>query len=331
MATIRFAKVLKNLGHYVILYGSEENEAPCDEFVSCITKEEQQTLLGKTEYQHAAIDERWPLWALANPRMSREIGKRKQPRDAIMLIGGSSQKPVCDDHPDLLWVEYSIGYQGSFAPFRVFESIAWRHTTYGNQKIEDGRFFDDVIPCAFDKEEFEFNATKEPFALYVGRLVPRKGLVIACRAAEIAGMPLKVIGHGDPALVTNGAEYLGALPIDERNKVMSKASVVMCPTIYIEPFNCVAVEAQLCGTPVVSTDWGGFTETIEHGKTGYRCNYLGEFAQAIKDSQGLDHQYIRDRAVSKFAIENVQKQYAAYFKRIEMMWDKGWDTVNPLQ
>jgi glycosyltransferase involved in cell wall biosynthesis len=327
-ATIRFARILKDLGHTVFLYASEENEAPCDELITVIKKEEIDTLLGvnDTPYQYAYIEAWSPIWQLANARMIKEIARRKQPHDFICLIGGASQKPVTDSHPDLLAVEYSIGYEGSFAPFRVFESRVWQHRTYGIQGIVDGRFFDTVIPIFFDPEEFTFRSEKESFALYAGRLIPRKGVEIACRAAEAAGIPLKIIGHGDKSLVTRGAEYLGALPAAERNDWMSRASVVMCPTQYIEPFNCVAVESQLCGTPVVSTDFGGFVETVEHGKTGFRCSYLGEFIKGIKDAPGLNSQYIRDRAVREYSMHNLKHQYQKYFERLSLLWKDGWDT-----
>lgn len=338
-ATIRFAKLLKELGHEVILYASEENEAPCDEFVTVIKKEEQETLLANTKnakgeieptpYQYAYIESFSPIWQLANARMIKEIAKRKQPRDFICSIGGDSQRPVAEAHPDLMFVEYSIGYLGSFAKYRVFESHAWRHMTYGAQNVPDGRFFDTVIPCSYDEKEFPFLDTeyREKFVLYVGRLIPRKGLSIACQAASIAGVPLKVIGHGDTSQITHGAEYLGALPNSARNCWMSKASAVFAPTVYIEPFNQVAVEAQLCGTPVISTDWGGFTETIEQGRTGFRCNYLGEFANAIGHCRFLDSDYIRKRATEKYSIAQVKHQYQSYFDRLSLLWDKGFDTI----
>jgi len=327
-ATIRFARMLKDLGHSVFLYASEENEAPCDELITVIKKEEIETLLGvnDTPYQYAYIEAWSPIWQLANARMIKEIAKRKQPKDFICLIGGGSQKPVADAHSDLMAVEYSIGYEGSFAPYRVFESRIWQHRTYGYQNIVDGRFFDTVIPVFFDPEEFVFRAKKESFVLYVGRLIPRKGVGIACCAAEVAGIPLKVIGHGDVSLISNGAEYLGALGAAERNDWLSRASAVLCPTQYIEPFNCVAVEAQLCGTPVISTDFGGFVETVEQGKTGYRCSYLGEFVQAIKDAPGLDHSYIHSRAVREYSMHNLKHQYQKYFDRLSLLWEDGWDT-----
>lgn len=339
-ATINFAKLLKELGHEVFLYASEQNEAPCDELVTVITKEEQETLLNSTTndetglpdptpYQYAYIESWSPLWQLANPRMIREIEKRKQPNDIICSIGGWSQKPVADALSNMMFVEYSIGYNGSFSKYRVFESEAWKHVIYGAQQIADGRFFDEVIPCFYDETEFPFRnrPMKEPFALYVGRLIPRKGVEIACLAAKTAGIPLKVIGHGDHSLVAHGAQYLGALPFAERNDWMSRASVVFTPTTYIEPFNQVAVEAQLCGTPVIATPWGGFTETIEQGLTGFRCHYLGEFAGAVQKCQKLIPSYIRARAIRKYSIGKVKHQYQQYFDRLSLLWKDGFNSV----
>jgi hypothetical protein len=67
-ATIRMAKLLKELDYYVTLYASEQNEAPCDELVTVITMEEQVVLLDGVDYQYAGFfgQKCFPLWALAN-------------------------------------------------------------------------------------------------------------------------------------------------------------------------------------------------------------------------------------------------------------------------
>lgn len=330
MATMKFARLLKELGHTVFLYASEENEAPCDELVTVITKEEQETLLAGGAYQYAAMENRRALWDLSNPRIIREIERRKEPHDFVCTIGGISQKEVADAHPDLMTVEYSIGYVSSFAKFRVFESHVWRHCTHGYNDDQQGRFFDAVIPYFFEPDEFPFRADKEPFALYVGRLTYKKGVGIACEAAAKAEIPLKVIGHGDTALVTHGAEYLGALSDSERNDCLSRASALICPTLYLEPFGSMAVEAQLCGTPVVSTDFGAFVETVEHGKTGFRCNYMGEFVEALHEARTLSPAYIRERAVRLYSIDAVKPQYQRYFERLSLLWGDGFGTVVPL-
>lgn len=327
MATMRFAALLKSLGHTVILYASEENEAPCDQLIPVISKEEQESILGPVPYQYAALENTLGLWQLTATRTSRQIAALKQPKDFICLIGGLSQRDIADAHPDLMTVEYSIGYVSSFSKYRVFESEAWRHFTYGREQNYDGRPFDAVIPLCFDATEFRFNPTPEPFLLYVGRLTPKKGLAIACEAAEKAGLPLAVIGHGDPSLVTHGAEYLGALSMAERNDWMARASALLCPTLYLEPFGSVAVEAQMCGTPVISTNFGAFPETVVQGVTGFRCDYLGEFVRAIQSLEALDRRVIHRRALDTYSIEAVAPQYDAYFKRLLLLWDEGWNTV----
>ncbi len=327
IATIKFARMMKNLGHTVILYGSEENEAPCDELVTVITKEEQEKCLGKTPYQYAATGEHLGIWTLSNSRIKQEIAKRKKPRDMICTIGGVSHKEIAEHHSDLITLEYSIGYKGSFSKYRIYQSHIWRHFSHGFQFNELGRFFDDVIPYFFDEAEFKPSKIKEPFAVYVGRLTPNKGIGIACQSAKAAGIPLKVIGHGDTSLVTDGAEYVGALPDDERNDLVSRAIAMLAPTAYLEPFGSTAVEAQFLGTPVISTNFGAFVETVEHGKTGYRCNYLGEFVQGLKDAASLDTDYIRNRAIEKYSMNNIQHEYQKYFDRLNLLWEKGWDTL----
>jgi glycosyltransferase involved in cell wall biosynthesis len=329
--TIRMARLLKSIGHDVILYASEENEAPCDELVTVITKAEQAAFLDGMPYQYAALDNRAaPLWMLANRRIAAAIAERKRPHDFILTIGGTSQQQIAELHPDLMCVEYSIGYISSFAPYRVFQSNQWRSFTHGMQGPNyDGRIFDHVIPLFFDPAEFQYRAKVdgEPFALYVGRLIPKKGIEIACKACEAAGIRLKVIGHGDPSLVTNGAEYLGALGMEERNEYQSRAGVVFCPTTYIEPFGATAIEAQLCGTPVISSDFGAFVETVEHGKSGFRCHLLRDYVEAIPAALALDREYIKNRACAHYSIAAAGQQYAAYFARLLTLWDRGFYTL----
>lgn len=326
--TIKFSRLLKELGHTVFVYAGEGSIVSCDELVTVVSKAEQKKLLKGSKYQYAGADNRYPLWELANKRTIAAIESRKQPRDFICTIGGTSQQAVTQAHPELADVEYSIGYAGSYARHRVFESHAWRYQTYGKENKVNGNSFDEVIPLFYDPAEFKLREKKEPFALFVGRLTHSKGITTACQAAENAGIPLKVIGHGDRKLVTHGAKYLGALSEEARNDWMSRASVLLCPTIYTEPFGGVAVEAQLCGTPVVSTNYGAFSETIEHGRTGFRCAYLGEFSRAILAATQLDPFYIRERAVSRYSLATAGKAYARYFDRLKLLWDEGWNTVH---
>jgi glycosyltransferase involved in cell wall biosynthesis len=79
-----------------------------------------------------------------------------------------------------------------------------------------------------------------------------------------------------------------------------------------------------CGTPVITTDWGAFTETVQQGKTGFRCNTLAEFVQAAQDAEALDRNAIREYAISRYSTDVVRHQYDAYFKRLATLQGKGW-------
>ena len=69
---------------------------------------------------------------------------------------------------------------------------------------------------------------------------------------------------------------------------LARRGSVRVPTYYIEPFGGVAVEAQLCGTPVITTDFGAFPETVQHGITGYRCRTYKQFR--VGGTQRAPHQ-----------------------------------------
>lgn len=321
---ILFCRMMKELGHTVILYTSEENTAPCDEAVVVITKKEQRKFLGKTPYVFAAFDLKYDMWGVTNSRMIAEIGKRKQSHDFICTVGGDCQKPVADAHPDLMTVEIGVGYAGAFSKYVVYESHSWRQYCYGKNNTEDGRFFDTVIPNYFDVNDFPFEEKKYGFLLYAGRNTPRKGIEIAKETAKLSGLPLKLIGPGYNQGFPSYCEHLGEVSIAERAKLMGMARAVIVPTLYNEPFGSVVVEANLCGTPVITTDYGSFPELVENGVNGFRCNLLREFVQAVQDTKGMDSAKIRDRAISRYSLDAIKPLYAIYFGRLMTLWDRGW-------
>ena len=84
------------------------------------------------------------------------------------------------------------------------------------------------------------------------------------------------------------------------------------------------MEAQACGTPVITTDWGAFTETVIDGVTGFRCRTFGEFKRAAEKVETLDPHVIRDHAVNSYSLDVIGKKYEDYFVRLLHLWDDGW-------
>jgi glycosyltransferase involved in cell wall biosynthesis len=312
--TRRFAELLTELGYEVFLYGSEETDAPCAQLVTCISKADQAKFLGDVPAHKAWYDGQNPLFVHFNVRAAAGIQARKEPGDTIATIAGTAQAAIWQQHADCRFLEYSIGYRGVCAPYRVYQSHAWRCVAHGFTGMEYGRQTDDVIYHWFHEDEFPVRPV-EDYVLYVGRIVSVKGLRTACAAAERAGVKLYLIGDGDPSLITYG-EYLGHMPPSERNRWMAGARALLAPTEYIEPSACVATEAQLCGTPVIATNWGGFPEYVEDRKTGYLCTGVDEFVQGIQQIDRLDRDYTRCRAREKFGWAAGVEAYRRYFARV---------------
>ncbi|MEK9751758.1 MAG: glycosyltransferase [Rhodospirillaceae bacterium] len=321
----RFAIMMKGLGHEVVLYAGEETDAPVDELVPCFSERDRQAAVAGRHYTEASFDPALPYWRRFNLRAAIAIRKRAGPRDFVCVIGGVAHKPIAAALPDLVTVEFGIGYAGTFARYRVFESHAWRHVCYGAAAREpaaaDGFWFDDVIPGYFEPEAFPFSAEKDDYLLFVGRLIDRKGAHIAAEIAAATGRRLVVAGHGK---APPGAEHVGVVGPEERGRLMSRARALIAPTLYLEPFGNIVPEAHFCGTPTLTTDWGAFTETNENGVTGWRCRSLGEFVDAVDRVGDLDAAAIRARAVARYSLAAVAPLYQAYFKRLSTLWGRGW-------
>lgn len=325
-----FCGMMKSLGHTVYAYAPEGFAAPCLEVVACLKASEQSRYFPVVDDQQysASFDPSATGWVLMNHRVINELKFRLQPHDFICVVAGRCQEAIAKAFPEHLTVEFGVGYPGIFASYRVFESYAWMHYCYGKQGIENGAYFDAVIPNYFDPDAFTLSETREPYYLFLGRLIERKGVKAAIDACNAAGAQLVLAGQGtlDPSLLNDRITCLGAVGADERKLLLSKAQAVFMPTQYIEPFGSVQAEAMLSGAGVIATDWGSFSETIVNGVNGYRTRTLGDMVWAMEAVTHLDRQAIRQWAIDRYSIDVVRHQYEAYFQRLEALWTDGWYT-----
>jgi glycosyltransferase involved in cell wall biosynthesis len=335
---LRFASMMTDRGHEVVLYAGDENEARCTEHVVCITGAEQDEMLGGYAWfrDRGFYDVDWndqlPFWQRFNENAVREIASRIEPLDFVCLITGWPQRSIVDAFPSHLVVEYGIGYEGVYAKYRVYESYAWMHCVYGAQGpgVADGRFFDGVVPNYYEVAEFPFASAKDNYCLFMSRMTTRKGYGVAIDATARAGVSLKVAGVGGDRPEHDHVEYLGLADTELRGRLMSRAKALLCPTLYLEPFGSVVVEALLCGTPVITTDWGAFAETVRQGIDGFRCRTMREFVDAIRDVDKLDYAEIRDGAIRRFSAEVVGVEYERYFERLMTLHYDGFYQMDPI-
>lgn len=338
----KLAKMLTEAGTRVILYAGEQNSYPCAEHVTLVTRKEQKAWFGKpdlNDLERGGFDweQESPWWKAMNGRAAAAILSRANQQDLVLLSAGWSQKPIADALASMLCVELGVGYQGFFT-HAAFESEAWRHHAYGLKGVTDGRWFDTVIPNFFDSEDFpHLNDGDGDYLLYVGRLVARKGVQVAARIADEVGMRLVVAGPGGkwkkgkivcPELTISGSrlEYVGPVGPAARAKLMAGARALLAPTQYIEPFGGVAVEAMMCGTPAITTDFGAFTETVQEGVSGFRFHTLAEGCEAVERAAMLAPKGIRNYAHRRYSLQSIAPLYERWFQRLDTLWGDGWDT-----
>ena len=114
--------------------------------------------------------------------------------------------------------------------------------------------------------------------LFVGRLVPYKGVDVLLRAMAGVDATLSIVGDGplretlesQAAPLGGRVRFLGSLSDDEVVAHMHACDVFVLPSVtHAETFGVVQLEAMTCGKPVVSTNVrSGVPWVNRHGETG---------------------------------------------------------------
>lgn len=107
--------------------------------------------------------------------------------------------------------------------------------------------------------------------LMAGRLLAYKRFDLGIRAAQEAGVPLRIVGDGPEyknlrRIAGSTVTFLGAVPDDVLRDELSSARALLFPQE--EDFGIIAVEAMAAGVPVLALNRGGGAETVIHGETG---------------------------------------------------------------
>ncbi len=349
---IKMGQMLKSLGHTVYCYGVEGSEVECDEFIQVST----QAILDESYGKYDATKESYrhdinkPATKIFNENCVKEIRQRMTPDDFLLIpFSPAAYVPMLNelytttiDSTDRLHntVEMGIGYMYPVLNYRVYESygqmqyVAKFPTKPG--EVINGFEYHVVIPNYFDPEDFEYREQKGDYFLYLGRLINRKGIDIAIATVDAIGAKLVVAGQvvvGDKVdLSSPNVEYIGFADVEKRRELYAGAKGLFLPTKYFEPFGGVIIEAAFSGTPVITSDWGAFPELVQHGKTGYRCRTLDQYAWAAKNIGTIKPADCRQYAMANFSLERVKWMYEEYFDMIldvkENIDGKGWRRIH---
>ena len=350
----RFSPMMRSVGFEVFHYGVETSDSGADRDFQLLTKEEWRNLcidslifldnkLTREEATKKYDDPSMIISTLSNwnTPVFVEFNKRlrvkliENHRDGITDI---VCLPLARAHEagvkDLKYcmVESGIGYSNSYKEFRIFESYVWMSRTLGVENKQPSNYWF-VVPNYFDINQFKFTAVPEKKKIgFLGRIQEVKGCNIVLEIARrFPDIQFILCGQGDPTNYLKSPNVIYKLPIhgDERSDYLGSCTAVICPSKFLEPFCGVSVEAQLCGTPVICCDNGALVETVEQFKTGVRCHTLADYCYGVQMALDgkFDRQYIRDRAVRKYDMYNVAKQYKYVFNTLLDLYDSkknGW-------
>ena len=321
-----FCNMMTSLGHEVYLYASgDRTDANVTEFIPCLPEELRLAAVGNNHYTSASFDNTLPHWTAFNQNAINTIARHIEQKDFICLIGGLAQQPIANAFPHHMSVEWGIGYSGTFAKYKVYESNTWRAAGYAqhrNSADVNINFFDGVVNGYYDKDKFPMQLKKKDYYLYFGRMTQRKGVDIASQACEAAGVKLIMAGSGN--YIPKYGEHIGEVAAEDRAELLGGAIAAFSPTLYLEPFCNSHIQAMATGTPVIVSDLGIFTETVKNGFNGFRCNTLAEFVKATEQVKSLDPRKIATDTYAKYSTDMIRYQYDRYFNRLLTLWDKGW-------
>ena len=218
-----------------------------------------------------------------------------------------------------------------------------------------------VIPCSVDTDVFSpqpeskverlkesLQSPEEKVVLFVGRIVPYKGLEFLIRAFERVekeadgGFHLLMIGKGEGSRITDSSSYFDKIRrLVEKSGIQSKvhfiglvskeklpvyyslADVVVLPSVMRgEAFGTALVEALACGTPVVASDIPGVKDVLKGN--GYVGCYVPPrnsdlLAEALVKTAYLKtsvSETCRQFVIDNYSVERVVRKYVDLYQRL---------------
>ena len=190
-----------------------------------------------------------------------------------------------------------------------------------------------VIHHGLDETAVPVGGGDGGYAVFVGRMSPDKGVDAAVRIARAAGMPLKIAAKlAEPAeqeyfrscvepLLGPDAEYVGEVGDGEKWELLGRATCLLNPLRWSEPFGMVMIEALATGTPVVATPAGSVPEIVTDGVNGFIRTSERELADAARRAGQLDRSTCRRIVAEEFSVTRVVADHVRLFDAVSESGD----------
>lgn len=133
----------------------------------------------------------------------------------------------------------------------------------------------------------------------------------------LAAEPHCIDHYALPIALRQNIVITGWLPPETLSAVYAAADIVTTPSMCLDTFNLMNVEAMMAEKPVVGTIFGGTPEIVEHEKTGFVCDprdtaaYANHLLALVENPQlaSAMGRCGRLRAVEQFSMERQAQHY----------------------
>ncbi len=178
-----------------------------------------------------------------------------------------------------------------------------------------------------DPTKFAFSDSHEDYLIFAGRINAQKGVKEAIEVAKQTNRRLLIIGlvaeenqeyfnqYVKPHL-NDKILFLGFMEQDQLIKYYQKATALLFPIQWEEPFGLTMIEAMACGVPVIALRRGSVPEVIVHGKTGFICDHVQDMVDAVNNIGQINRKDCRKHVEQHFAIRNMVNGYERAFRAI---------------
>lgn len=182
-----------------------------------------------------------------------------------------------------------------------------------------------VVHNGINPDEYEYSEEKDDYLLFIGRILPDKGVIHAIEVAERNHQKLIIAGPiKDEAYFQNilrpridnneNIHYIGAVAGKQKQELLKRARCVLFPSIWKEPFGIVLIEAMISGTPVLALNNGAALEVLG-GFPQLVCNSIDELAhKALNESFPPSH-VLREYVLNKFTTSTMVDQYITLYEQ----------------
>jgi glycosyltransferase involved in cell wall biosynthesis len=183
-----------------------------------------------------------------------------------------------------------------------------------------------TIHHGIDINQFDFQPEPDDYLLFFGRIHPDKGAKESIEIAKACNKKLIFAGiiqdeayyekYIVPHVDNNNVVYAGSAEPDRRNQLLGKATALLHPINFNEPFGLSVIESMACGTPVIAFNRGSMPELIENDKNGFLVNTVSEAIAAVARVKDINRAYCRHHVEQYFTINRMVEEYIQVYEMI---------------